>query len=256
MKKAFSLFELILVILVIGFLISMIEKVNNLVKTTKIKAFYNNCIKAWIVKYNNFYSRVGVPLGSPLYIKENGKVVKIDSIVGGDIPYSKNELNFDFVLRSPKYIISQLKSFGIDTKDVEEFCFAHSSKGATKIVVSTGADILSFKETKTVCLDPNCTSNYILIGSSNKKKSFLIFINFPYDIAIAADREIDGKSNGKKGDFLCLNSYPSPLDITSSKVDDIIKVKGLGNYSSFNCGGTLFWGNESNPYVTAAYLIK
>ncbi|HID00792.1 MAG TPA: hypothetical protein EYP05_05605, partial [Piscirickettsiaceae bacterium] len=34
-----------------------------------------------------------------------GYVVKVESITGGDIPYSKNKLNFDFVLRSPKYII-------------------------------------------------------------------------------------------------------------------------------------------------------
>ena len=256
MKKAFSLFELVLVIIIIVLLIALLVKVNSLIKTTKIKTFYNSCIKAWITKCNDFYSRAGVPLGSPLYMKQNGKVVKIDSITGGDIPYSKNKLNFDFVLRSPEYIIFQLESFGIGTKDLKEACFAPSSKGVTKIVVSAGADILSFNETKTICLDSNCNSSYILTGVSSKNAPFLVFINLPYDVAIAVDREIDGQSNGKKGYFLCLNSYSSLLDIESSKVDDIIKIKGLEDYSSFNCGGTLFWGNESNPYVTAAYLIK
>ncbi len=171
-RNAFTLMELVLVIVIIALLIAVMSKVNSLIKVTKIKIFYNNCIKTWITKYNDFYSKAKVPLESPLYIKESGKALKIDTVTGGDISYSDKTLNFDFVLRSPNYIISQLESFGIDIKNLDEICFAPSQKKATKIIVSAGADILSSGETKVICLDSNCNSSYTLTGVSDKMVYF------------------------------------------------------------------------------------
>ena len=258
LKKAFTILELALVIVIIVLLIAIMAKVNSLIKSTKIKVFYTRCIEKWITKYNDFYSRAGAPLGFPLYTYKDGKVNVISNVPGVDIPYSSKNLNFDFVLRKPSYIISQMQAFGISINETDSICYAPSEKGEQAVIISSGADILVPGETISVCLDSNCSSSniYTLKGVSDKNGVFLVFINLPYDVAIAIDREIDGISNGKKGTFVCLGAYKKPIDINTAKVDEVIKIKGLGNYSSFNCGGSLSWGNESNAYVTAAYIIK
>ena len=250
-RRAFSLIELSIVLIIIGLLMAAIIKGKDLIRSAEMKKFYNNFVKAWELVYSQYYDRTGMPLGGPLYTKEYGQ---IKNFVGAD--YTKN----DFVFRDGKTIVKRAKEVGLELPTTTAptayaYIISFTKAPKTTMYITFGADVVQKNETINVCLNDDCSNTTkvkTITGQGDGKGNFMIMYNVPYDVAIQLDRIIDGNADGLNGNLICVNNYNTPLN--ENEFDKAVNVKDLSE--SYNCFGALHLGSPDKPYVTLIYKLN
>ena len=256
LRKGFSLIELSIVLIIIGLLMAAIMKGKDLIRSAEMKKFYNTFIKAWELAYTQYYDRTGMPLGAPLYVKENNENITIKDFVGADEII--NEV--DFVVRKGDTIENRAKEAGLElpsTGTSKSYVYKVSFTDAAPVDVwiTFGSDPLRSGENRLICKGDDCQNTENITGKGDNRGNFMLMVNVPYDVAAQIDRIVDGYADGSKGSIICVGSYKNPKKPNEfNDVIDINKVKDYGNVT--NCGGTLNLGNKDDkPYVTLMYKL-
>ncbi len=251
LRKAFSLIELSIVLIIIGLLLAAVMKGKDLIRSAEMKKFYNRFVKEWELAYTQYYDRTGMPLGGPLVTNNTGT---IPAFVGADALVN----NTDFVLRRPATIENQINTVGLEVP-TKDYIITFTNAPASTVWVTFGSDPVIKNDNLEVCLEDNCTSKNIkeLNGKGDGKGNFMILVNVPYDVAAQIDRIIDGIANGKDGDVVCVSNYKDPINegkIEDANIFNTTVFKDFDNKTS-PCFGALHWGDKDHPYVTLMYKL-
>lgn len=258
-RKGFSLIELSIVLIIIGLLMAAVMKGRDLIRSAEMKKFYNTFIKAWELAYTQYYDRTGMPLGAPLYVKENGNKVEIKDFVGADEVIDEDKA--DFVVRKGDTIENRAKEVGLELPNTGRakpyvYKVSFTDVSPVDVWITFGSDPVRKEEKLDICKEDKCEGKYVvnLKGNGGNRGNFMLIVNVPYDVAAQIDRIIDGYADGKKGDIICVGNYEDPKDPNEFK--DIIDVNNVTDYGNFtDCGGSLNLGNKDNPYVTLMYKL-
>ena len=191
-KKAFTLIEISIVLIIIGIIISSIMKGRDLLRSSKIKDFSHTFVNEWEIVSDSYFTRMGTNLTDST--TNGGSSTDIDGFMDGDINTTIQYTNIDTNLTSSG--IDICKSIKADTKDGTTFCSSGYNPFKRTI---TG----EFTGTKIVTVT---FTNYIIDG---RKENIILFNNIPGDVAQAIDSSRDGIPSGTQGTVLALDEEES-----------------------------------------------
>ena len=188
-KKAFTLIELSIVLIIIGIILSSVMKGRDLLRSSKIKSFSQTFVNEWEVVVDSYFTRIGTNLNDSIY--NGGSALNIDGFMDGDINTTTEYANIENNITASG--IDICKSIKADIKDGTTYCT--SGYNPFKRSVSgefTGTKIVSVSFT-----------NYIIDG---KSENILLFNNVPGDVAQAIDTMRDGVPDGLTGNVIALDA--------------------------------------------------
>ncbi|MEA3353540.1 MAG: prepilin-type N-terminal cleavage/methylation domain-containing protein [Campylobacterota bacterium] len=208
-KKAFSLIELSIVLIIIGIIISAVMNSGDIIKSGESKQFYQTFARKWTTVLDSYYDRMGSELG--------------DSSLHGGIETTKDGY-FDGIVVEVN-TIENIKNSGINLDRVittnqdisSKYIIEGEDSGYQIVEIYLGAYILN-----------------------DTRYNFMILKNIPIDIALTIDRYVDSVSDGKDGNAIAIqksvtdNTLPDNLsDITSlglgySEINTVTKTTNLG----------------------------
>ncbi|MCK5111230.1 MAG: prepilin-type N-terminal cleavage/methylation domain-containing protein [Arcobacteraceae bacterium] len=191
-KKAFTLIEISIVLIIIGIILTSIMKGRDLLRSSKIKEFSQTFVNEWEIVTDSYFNRMGNNLADS--INNGGTAADIDGFMDGNITTTTHYSNIDGNLTASGIDICQ--SIKADIKDGTNFCT--SGYNPFKRGVSG-----EFTGTKIVTIT---FTNYIING---RTKNILLFNNIPGDVAQAIDTMRDGIPNGTDGNVIALESEES-----------------------------------------------
>lgn len=191
-KKAFTLIELSIVLIIIGIILSSVMKGRDLLRSSKIKEFSQTFVNEWEIVVDSYFNRIGTNLADSIY--NGGSEATIDGFMDGDLNTTLEYSSLDNNLSGSG--IDICKSIKANIKDGSTYC--SSGYNPFKRAV-TG----EFTGTKVVIVT---FTNYIIDG---KNKNILLFNNIPGDVAQAIDTMRDGVPDGTNGNVLALTAEVS-----------------------------------------------
>jgi len=208
MKKAFSLIELGIVLIIIGIVIAAVMSGGEVIKNSETKQFYQNFARKWSTVIDSYYDRMGQEVcdgvnneGLNTELTSDGYFdgVTLETEKGKEVKkrIENAGINLERIVSTNQILYSQYMIQG-------EF---------------TGYEIVSIH-----------LGAYKVDGIPY---NFMIFKNIPVDIAIAIDRYVDGVSNGKKGNAMAIqvsdNNMALPTNLveikTTEQVFDFANIK-------------------------------
>lgn len=192
MKKAFSLIELSMVLLIIGILIASVIKGGDLIKSAKNKEFSQTFVNQWELIYSSYFETMNANLADST--ANGGSASSVDGFSDGDIDLESEYLNVKNALANAGIdICRKLKS---TIRDGSSFCSSGYNPFKKEVNGEfTGIEIVSVTFT-----------NYIINGDT---KNIILFNNIPGDVALIIDTLRDGSSDGRYGNTLGLSSEAS-----------------------------------------------
>ncbi|MEA3384136.1 MAG: prepilin-type N-terminal cleavage/methylation domain-containing protein [Campylobacterota bacterium] len=179
-KKAFSLIEMGIVLIVIGIIIAASMTGGDIIKSADTKQFYQNFAGKWSVVINGYYDRMGKELADN----------------HSDLANSDNTPNGYFDGVEPTQ--SDIEGAGINLAK----SITTNQPEKTRYMVDgefTGYKIVTIK-----------LGSYKADGTIN---NYIILTNIPKDIAVSIDRYVDGASNGTNGNVIVLQKTVSDTDL-------------------------------------------
>ena len=198
MKKAFSLIELSISMIVIGLIITAVMSGRDLIKSGESKAFYQTFARKWTTIINSYYDRTSNHLSD-------------SSSYGGFNIYKDgyfDGLNMN-AESNQSIVLETLISAGLNPcKLLSTNCYFDN--GACNPTCYNIAGEFSDEVRVQVFLNA-----YIYDGIPT---NFIVFHNIPTDIAIGVDRLVDGVADGSHGKavaFSSLGSYNDNTDIST-----------------------------------------
>ncbi|MEA3289376.1 MAG: prepilin-type N-terminal cleavage/methylation domain-containing protein [Campylobacterota bacterium] len=175
-KRAFTLIEISIVLVIIGIILASVMKGRDLIKGSQIKEFNQVFVSQWETIANSYFSRMGAVMGDGEANGGTSGATADGFIDGEDTNTSLQE---------------KLTQAGIDISDLVKSDvndpFKRSVDG-------------EFAGKSTVEL---AITHYTI---NNKKKNVLVFKNIPGDIAQAIDTIRDGRPDGKKGSIVAMEN--------------------------------------------------
>ncbi|HIC87400.1 MAG TPA: prepilin-type N-terminal cleavage/methylation domain-containing protein [Aquificae bacterium] len=188
-KKAFrigfSLIELSIVLIIIGLLMAAVMKGRDLIRSAEMKKFYNTFIKAWELAYTQYYDRTGMPLGAPLYVKENGNKVEIKDFVGADEVIDEDKA--DFVVRKGDTIENRAKEVGLELPNTGRakpyvYKVSFTDVSPVDVWITFGSDPVRESENLNICIKDNCDNKDNVVnlkGNGGNRGNFMLIVNVP-----------------------------------------------------------------------------
>ena len=192
-KKAFTLIELSIVLIIIGIILSSVMKGRDLLRSSKIKNFSQTFVNEWEVVVDSYFNRIGTNLNDSTY--NGGSAINIDGFMDGDVNTPAEYANIENNITASG--IDICKSIKADIKDGTLYC----SSGYNPFKRSVSGE---FTGTKIVTVT---FTSYVIHG---KNENILLFNNIPGDVAQAIDTMRDGVPNGSSGRVLALETEVLP----------------------------------------------
>jgi prepilin-type N-terminal cleavage/methylation domain-containing protein len=172
-RKAFTLIEISIVLVIIGIILAAVMKGRDLIKGSQIKEFNQVFVSQWETVAYSYYSRMSNILGDG---EKNGGTVGEEP----DMLMDGAESNLT---------IQPLLDAGID---ITELIKSDSGDPFYKTIDGEFAGVQTVKL---------AFANYVING---KRKNVLVFMNIPNDIAQAIDTIKDGQPDGTKGSVIAV----------------------------------------------------
>lgn len=198
MKKSFSLVELSISMIVIGFIIAAVMNGRDLIKSVETKEFYQSFARKWTTIIDGYYDRTNAYLsdglsnaGSNQY--SNGYFDGIDMSNDSNQSFLKNTLISSGI--NPCKLISTNCYFPDGT--CNPTCYKISGEFTDEVEVQIYLNSYIYNSIPT---------------------NFIVLHNIPSDVALAVDRLIDGRANGENGDaiaFSALGSYSDDENLST-----------------------------------------
>lgn len=193
MKKAFSLMELAISLVVIGVIIGAVMSAGDLIKSAKSKEFYQSFVGKWISVVNTYYDKSASNLTDST--NHGGSEAVVDGYFDGiDAFDTANETKISNTLSDVG--INLCKVINSNITDSSTICSDNMNPFKYKIS-GEFSDIV----------DVRVGFRKYTINST--PKNFLVFINVAGDLASNIDRIIDSRSDGKRGKCLAIASDTS-----------------------------------------------
>lgn len=184
-NRGFTLIELVVVIVVIGFIIGGVLKGGDLINSSKQKKFYTTFIKEWTIAANQYQDRTGNVLADGATPVNNGGTA------------ATNDGAFDNInLSTTTTVQNRLKAIGLEvptTNTNNSGSYRVDGKYVSSTVVAT-------------------LSNVAVNGS---QKNCINLTNVPTDVALALDTIADGASDAGLGTFRQTGAGTTPATATS-----------------------------------------
>ncbi len=197
-KKAFSLIEISIVLIIIGVIISSVMKGRDLLRSSKIKEFSHTFVNKWEIITISYFNRIGNNIADGNL--NGGTTSTVDGFMDGNITETTHYLNIDTNLTASGINVCQ--SIKTNVKDGSSFCNSGYNPFKRRVTGEfTGSKIVTITFT-----------NYII---NNRRENILLFMNIPGDIAQAIDTMRDGTPDGVNGKVLALTPETVPLSGTS-----------------------------------------
>lgn len=198
MKKSFSLVELSIAMIVIGFIIGAVMSGRDLIKSGETKEFYQTFARKWTTIIDTYYDRMNVHLTDST--SNSGKNDYANGYFDGiDMSNDSNQTSLK----------NQLITAGINPcKLISTNCYFEDGSCNPTCYKISG----EFTDEATVQLYLN---SYIY---NSIPTNFIVLHNIPSDIAVAVDKLIDGKANGEYGNaiaFATLGNYSDDQNIST-----------------------------------------
>lgn len=209
MKKAFSLIEISIVMIVIGIIIAAVMSGGDLIKSSETKEFYQQFARKWTTVADTYYDRMGANLtdGSDNNGFNNSRDGYFD---GNDMSEDSNQTS----------LIAQLQSAGVNpckTIGTNSF-FSSGDCNPTQYRIAG-----EFTDETTVQVYLNA---YRLEGIPT---NFIVLHNIPADIALAVDRYLDGVPDGTTGNAIAFDFDTDPNNGGLGTFNDNSNMADLDN---------------------------
>ena len=192
-KRAFTLIEISIVLVIIGIILASVMKGRDLIKSSQIKEFNQVFVTQWETIANSYFSRMAAVLADTT--ENGGTEVSIDGFMDGAIDTPTEYAAVKLALRNSGIDLDELIKSDLDDP------FKRSVDGE---FVGKKAVEVTF-------------TNYILNG---KQKNYLLFTNIPGDVAQAIDTIKDGSASGLKGSVVALPSEQTAGDEINGTIED------------------------------------
>ena len=184
MKKAFSLIEIGIVLIVVGILISAVMKGQDIIQSAEVKEMNQNFLSKWVSVTSSYYDKLGYNLSAS---STKRMMIAADGLSDADT----NETI------GCESLITYAKQAGINVQKVistntESPC-RRAIRGEFTDEVSIGVGLESFR----INTDEE----------SNATRNFVLFFNMPGDIALAYDRLVDQQADLTAGRVIALDVY-------------------------------------------------
>ncbi len=219
MKRSFSLIELSIVLIVVGFLIAAVMSGRDLIKSADSKEFYQTFVRKWTTIINSYYDRMNVHLsdgstnvGFNSY--SDGYFDGLNMSIDSNQTSLKNQLLLAGI--NPCNLLSTNCYFSNNT--CNPTCYKIAGEFTDETTVQVYLNAYKYNSIPT---------------------NFIVFHNMPTDIAVTIDRLVDGKSDGMNG--------------------TAIAFEELGNYNNNTNIETITpinYANYTNKLVNLAIMIE
>jgi prepilin-type N-terminal cleavage/methylation domain-containing protein len=191
MKKAFSLIELGIVLIIIGIIIAAVMSGGDVIKNSETKQFYQNFARKWSTVIDSYYDRMGQQIcdgekheGLDTELTPDGYFdgITLEGTKGSDV---------EDKIRSAGINLDRTVSTNQNLKS--QFMIQGEFTGYEIVTIHLGA--------------------YMLDGI---RYNFLILKDIPVDIAVAVDRYVDGVSNGAIGNAIAIQTDVSTITLPTN----------------------------------------
>lgn len=190
-RKAFTLVELSIVLIIIGLIIGGVLKGTDLINSAKQKKVYTTWIKGWQIAFNQYQDRTGNILGDGLTPINNGGTATIN-----------NGLADGINLSTTLTVQNRLIAIGLDIP-------ATNTGGSATASPAGGSYMLEGKDRSGLSVMTLTNANF-----SGSNRNILQLSNVPNDIAMALDTMIDGTADAGTGN--CRQSTRAPAGTTAT----------------------------------------
>lgn len=192
-KRAFTLIEISIVLVIIGIILASVMKGRDLIKSSQIKEFNQVFVSQWETVANSYFSRMAAVLADST--DNGGRLASIDGFMDGAIDTSGEYAD----------VKTALDASGIDIDELVKSDLSDPFKRSVDGEF-VGKKIVEVSFT-----------NYLLNG---KQRNYLIFNNIPGDVAQAIDTMKDGQPSGKNGSVIALPSEQTQGDELNATIVD------------------------------------
>ena len=194
-RKAFTLIEISIVLIIIGIILASVMKGRDLLKSTQIKEFSQTYVNEWEVVANSYFSRVGSNIYDSVNNGGQATETSIDGFMDGNttaltLPGAYNKLEGNISI-SGIDICEGIKT------DIKDSTNSPCSSGYQPFQRSVDGEFTG-KSTVTIWF-----SHYEING---RKNNVLMFYNVPGDVAQAIDTMRDGIPDGTSGSVVAISS--------------------------------------------------
>ncbi len=185
-KKAFTLIEISIVLIIIAIIISSVMKGRDLLRSSKIKEFSQTFVNEWEIIHHSYFNRMANNIADG--IVNGGISSNVDGFMDG------NNTNYSTIYTKLKASgIDICQSIKVNIQDNNNFCNSGYNPYKRSITGEfTGTTIVEVTFT-----------NYIING---KVQNILLFNNIPGDVAQSIDTLKDGIPDGLNGQIFAITS--------------------------------------------------
>jgi len=192
-RKAFTLIEISVVLVIIGIILASVMKGRDLIKSSQIKEFNQVFVSQWETIANSYFSRMAAPLddgeghGGQTTVASNG------FMDGDDLT---TEANAQLVAKA-------LQDAGIDPCDLikgDTYTATGQDYGCGDAELNPFQITVDGEYTGKQTVQVEFT-HYTIDG---KTKNAIRFYDVPFDVGQAIDTMRDGNADGEKGSILAL----------------------------------------------------
>ena len=188
-RKAFTLIEISIVLVIIGIILASVMKGRDLIKSSQIKEYNQVFISQWVTIANSYFSRMGANIADG---PDNGGNNAQDGFMDNDL--------------GALVITEALDSAGIDVCNLIKTDITSAALGCTNL--NPYEKTIEGEAIGKVTTDVSFYSRTI----DGKRRNQLRIRYMPEDVAQAIDTIIDGKPDGKSGNCVKLSGGNGPAE--------------------------------------------
>jgi prepilin-type N-terminal cleavage/methylation domain-containing protein len=191
-RKAFTLIEISVVLVIIGIILASVMKGRDLIKSSQIKEFNQVFVSQWETIANSYFSRMAAPLNDGA---SHGGTGTSDGFMDGTaLATAGNALAVAEALQDAGVDPCDLIKGDIYAISTANFGCGDGELDPFKITVDG-----EYSGKQTIQIE---FTHYTIGG---KKKNVIRFYDVPFDVGQAIDTMRDGNADGTKGSILALS---------------------------------------------------
>lgn len=244
-RKAFTLIELSIVLIIIGIILASVMKGRDLIGSAQSKEVTQTFIQKWATIANIYYSKVNQVMADG---EENGGITATEpNGYFDDISYKSADIT------SAQNLIQMLQNAGIDPCELVKTDIKELSA-----VSVCSSNYNPFKRNFKGEFVGKRTSNvhFYNITLDGKSQNAILFTNVPGDLAKAIDTIIDGVPDGQSGSIVGINEIDSATVGFAGTYPDDATIADPTTTVDWNALTVATDGTKTYYYYTLAYIME